>query len=98
MSKIQSKARSCPRLLGTLALALLMTGCGEPTGHRLVTHLPSGRNYYTYSDQIEQLSGPGKLRFFDYSRDADITLRMRNVQVEEISRVRFNQAVTEIAP
>ncbi len=95
MSKIKP-TRCLP--LAALALTLLATGCSAPPSHRLVTHLPSGRNYYTFSDEIEQLSGPRKIRFPDYSRDAQITLEIRNVQVEEISKVRFDQAVTEITP
>ncbi|MFG0252908.1 MAG: hypothetical protein ACF8NJ_08560 [Phycisphaerales bacterium JB038] len=96
MSKI--KPTRCVSAAGLLALTLLVTGCAEPIGYRLVTHLPSGRNYYTYSDELEQLSGTGQLRFIDHSRDATVTLRLRNVQVEEISQVRFEQAITEIAP
>ncbi len=92
------KPTRCVSVAGLLALGMLLTGCSEPVGYRLVTHMPSGRNYYAYSDELEQLPGTGQLRFIDHSRDATVTLRLRNVQVEEISQVRFSQAVTEIAP
>jgi uncharacterized lipoprotein YmbA len=95
MSKRQL-SRGVP--LTALAALLFLIGCETPPVHRLVTHLPTGRNYYTYDDEIEQLGTAGKIRFPDYSRDARITLETRNVQVEEISKVRFDQAVTDIAP
>ncbi|HEB61254.1 MAG TPA: hypothetical protein ENJ06_05450 [Phycisphaeraceae bacterium] len=80
-----------------IASALLTAGCSSPPTYRLVTHVPSGRMYYTLGDEIQVLQNTGQVRFPDHSRDATVTLKLKNAQVQEISKVRYDQAVTRIS-
>jgi hypothetical protein len=82
----------------TLAIGLLaLAGCQGPPEYRLVTHTPSGRSYYTMSNEIESLGATGQIRFYDHFRRSEVTLRRSNAEVEEISKVRYEQAVTRIS-
>ncbi|MCK4872970.1 MAG: hypothetical protein KAS72_09615 [Phycisphaerales bacterium] len=82
--------------MGVVTVVAVLAGCQAPPGPRLITHIPSGRMYYTLSDEIETLGRTQQIHFYDRSRKVQVTLLKENAQVEEISKVRYNQAVTRI--
>ena len=75
------------RLLGAMALAILLAGCGTYYQVRA----PSGDRVY-YTTDIDRAITTGTVKFTDASSGSVITLQ--SSEVKEISKEEFTKAVT----